>query len=358
MTKTVKADLTPSKVAAYALLEHHLEEGMLRSILDKFDPDILSGANILSERPDGLDAKKGDFAISLMVIQSPYPDEELQTYCQKNLLYSNIWSQVSQTVSHVAVVVRAPAGTPPGKEAVFLTGRIVLALSPKAVLWSAAKSVFSIDDFSQDLQSAQSLQNWPYQTMISVMNAEDSGKKYIHTRGLLDFLGHEISWPAISGNEAEPDTRIHALFEIAKHLLEGNTTLKNGDTVASPASTDTLRAHLRLLPDSTRTLELHNETYSETTSSLPNALGSQKGAPESPQRPRPEHKIRAHILHKADQAPENLTEHRRMEQRSAARSRQDPRDTIDHTLAAIRAAAAEADLSEDQKYPKWMFWKK
>lgn len=368
MTNTVKNDILPGKIAAYALLEHHPEEGSLRKTLDQFDPDILSGANILSERPDGLDAKRGDLSISLMVINNPYPDEELQTYCRQNRLQGNVWSQASKTVSHVAVVVRTPAGTPLGKDIVFLVGRIIVALCPKAVLWSSAKSVFSIDDFARKIQSAQSAGDWPYQTMISVIQTEDHTHKYIHTRGLFDFIGHEISWPIISGDapDADPAADIQTLFEIAKYLLKSHIALKSGETVEMPGATDVLRAHLRHLPDTTVTFELHVETHSNTAPAPPKEQESKEIEVEQSHTPRtnpgpdhsPEHKIRARILHKEEKPQEYLTGHRRPGQRSAARSRQDPRDTIDNTLAAIRKAAAEASPAKEETHPRWMFWKK
>jgi len=72
---------------------------------------------------------------------------------------------------------------------------------------------------------------------------------------------------------------------------------------------------------------------------------------------KPERKIRARILHKKEQPKVVAAEHRSADKRTISKSKADPRETIESTLAAIRAASANEEPKEKPK-PKWMFWKR
>ncbi len=68
--------------------------------------------------------------------------------------------------------------------------------------------------------------------------------------------------------------------------------------------------------------------------------------------------MRAKILHKKERIAEAPTNHRSKEQRNLSKSRRDPRDTIENTLAAIRAVKADEEELPTPPVPKWMFWKR
>jgi hypothetical protein len=239
--------------------------------------------------------------------------------------------------------------------------------------------------------------------IIAVADHSGDNTSVIHTRGLIDFTGYEISLPS----DQTPDT----LLVMAKHLLSENRHLVAGDAISLAESEILWRAQESKLPGDTPALELHLEGQDheeEAPSSLPSAHDEEPAAAEcgaetspegsepslqdtpveedldhpdgiemeeatagedtsteskrdtpqdTPDTPKAQRKIRARILHKKEKPVVTASEHRSSAQRKTTKSKADPRETIESTLAAIRAASANAE-PEVKPTPKWMFWKR